>query len=67
MCRGMPGLVSQWHGRVQVGADTALSHIVRLVESAQLTKAPIQSFADRVSAVFVPIVVATALIVWSSW
>jgi P-type Cu+ transporter len=40
---------------------------VRLVEAAQLTKAPIQSFADRVSAVFVPIVVATALIVWSSW
>jgi P-type Cu+ transporter len=51
----------------QVGSDTALSHIVRLVEAAQLAKAPIQSFADRVSAVFVPIVVGTALLVWSSW
>ena len=50
-----------------MGSDTALAHIARLVESAQLAKAPIQSFADRVSAVFVPIVVASALVVWASW
>lgn len=50
-----------------MGSDTALSHIVRLVEAAQLAKAPIQSFADRVSAVFVPIVVGTALVVWAAW
>lgn len=51
----------------RVGADTALSQIVRLVESAQLNKAPIQGFADKVSAVFVPIVVALALLTWLAW
>lgn len=51
----------------RVGADTALSQIVRLVEAAQLSKAPIQGFADRVSAVFVPIVVATAVLTWLMW
>jgi Cu+-exporting ATPase len=50
-----------------VGSDTALSQIVRLVESAQLSKAPIQGFADRVSAVFVPIVVSLAIVTFSSW
>jgi Cu+-exporting ATPase len=52
---------------VRVGADTALSQIVRLVETAQLNKAPIQGFADKVSAVFVPIVVTLAFITWLSW
>ena len=51
----------------RVGADTALAQIVRLVESAQLSKAPIQAFADRVSAVFVPAVVALALLTWLLW
>ena len=51
----------------RVGSDTALSQIVRLVESAQLNKAPIQGFADRVSAVFVPIVVSLALLTFFSW
>ena len=51
----------------RVGADTALSQIVRLVEAAQLSKAPIQAFADRVSAVFVPVVVALALATWLGW
>lgn len=51
----------------RVGADTALSQIVRLVENAQLSKAPIQAFADRVSAVFVPIVAVLALLTWLMW
>lgn len=38
-----------------------------MVESAQLAKAPIQSFADRVSAVFVPIVLGVAFMTWSCW
>jgi Cu+-exporting ATPase len=52
---------------VRVGADTALSQIVRLVETAQLNKAPIQGFADKVSAVFVPIVVFLAVLTWLLW
>lgn len=52
---------------VRIGADTALSQIVRLVETAQLSKAPIQGFADRVSAVFVPIVVLISLVTWLAW
>jgi Cu+-exporting ATPase len=44
----------------RVGADTALAQIARLVENAQTAKAPVQHLADRVSAVFVPIVIAIA-------
>ena len=51
----------------RVGADTALSQIVRLVENAQLSKAPIQAFADRVSAIFVPVVAALAALTWLAW
>ena len=45
-----------------VGAETTLARIVRLVESAQAAKAPIQRLVDRVSAVFVPVVVGIALL-----
>ena len=50
-----------------VGAETQLARIVRLVESAQATKAPIQQLVDRVSAVFVPVVLAAALITLLGW
>lgn len=52
---------------VAVGAETALARIVRLVESAQGHKAPIQRLVDRVSAVFVPVVVGIALITVLGW
>ncbi|MCB9373501.1 MAG: copper-translocating P-type ATPase [Microthrixaceae bacterium] len=44
----------------RVGADTQLAQMARLVESAQMGKAPVQRLADRVSAVFVPVVIALA-------
>jgi Cu+-exporting ATPase len=50
-----------------VGADTVLAQIVRMVEEAQSDKAPIQQLADRVSAVFVPLIVAIALLTFCSW
>jgi P-type Cu+ transporter len=52
---------------MRVGADTALNQIVKLVSQAQTVKAPIQAFADKVSAVFVPIVLLLALITWAVW
>jgi Cu+-exporting ATPase len=51
----------------KVGADTALAQIVRLVEAAQGSKAPIQRHADRVVAVFVPIVLALAALTFGTW
>jgi Cu+-exporting ATPase len=50
-----------------VGAETTLARIVRLVESAQGAKAPIQRLVDRVSAVFVPIVLFIAALTFASW
>ena len=50
-----------------VGADTMLSHIIRLVEDAQAAKAPIQRLVDQVSAVFVPVVLGIALITLLGW
>jgi Cu+-exporting ATPase len=50
-----------------VGADTALAQVVRLVQEAQGSKAPIQRLADRVSAVFVPAVVLIALATMGVW
>jgi Cu+-exporting ATPase len=52
---------------LSVGAETTLARIIRLVESAQAAKAPIQRLVDRVSAVFVPVVLVIALITLVSW
>jgi len=51
----------------KVGKETALAQIIKLVEDAQGSKAPIQKLADQVSAVFVPIVIALALVTFSVW
>jgi Cu+-exporting ATPase len=50
-----------------VGAESTLARIVRLVESAQAKKAPIQRLVDRVSAVFVPVVIGIALVTVLGW
>lgn len=51
----------------KIGKDTALAQIIRLVEEAQGSKAPIQRIADRVSAIFVPAVILTAIITYLVW
>jgi Cu+-exporting ATPase len=51
----------------RVGGDTVLSRIIRLVQQAQGSKAPIQRLADRISAVFVPIVLSLAIVTFVVW
>jgi Cu+-exporting ATPase len=51
----------------RVGRDTALAQIIKLVQDAQGSKAPIQAMADRVAAVFVPAVIGIALAVFAAW
>lgn len=51
----------------KVGKDTALSQIIKLVEEAQGSKAPVQRLADKVSGIFVPTVVTIAIITFITW
>jgi len=66
------GATINTHGRLvvratRVGAETALAQIARLVAEAQAGKAPIQRLVDRISAVFVPIVIAVAAATLTGW
>jgi len=51
----------------KVGRDTFIAQMAKMVEEAQTTKVPIQAFADRVTAVFVPIVIVLAMVTFSFW
>jgi Cu+-exporting ATPase len=65
------GTINQTGGFVmraeKVGADTLLSQIVHMVAAAQRSRAPIQRMADQVSAWFVPVVIAVALLTFGAW
>jgi len=50
-----------------IGAETTLARVIRMVESAQAAKAPIQRIVDRVSAVFVPVVLGVAALTFAGW
>ncbi len=50
-----------------LGADTVLAQIIRMVEEAQGAKPPIQALADRIAAIFVPLVMAAALLTFAAW
>lgn len=54
-------------GVLSTGAETTLAKIIRLIENAQTEKAPIQRLADRVSAVFVPVVILIATLTGLDW
>ncbi len=51
----------------RVGADTFLAQVVKLVERAQGTRVPIQAFADKVTAVFVPVIIGLAMLTLVAW
>ncbi len=51
----------------KIGSDTTLAQIIRLIEDAQGSKAPIQGIADKISAVFVPVVIGLAIITFLVW
>ncbi|MBU2213032.1 heavy metal translocating P-type ATPase, partial [Patescibacteria group bacterium] len=51
----------------KIGKDTVLAHIIDIVKKAQASKAPIQRLADKVSSVFVPIVIVIAIITFIAW
>jgi Cu2+-exporting ATPase len=51
----------------KVGADTMLAHIIKMVQDAQGSKAPVQKLVDKIAAVFVPVVMAIAILSFASW
>ena len=51
----------------KIGKDTFLSHIIELVEEAQSTKIPIQKLADKITSVFVPIILGIAILTFLNW
>jgi Cu+-exporting ATPase len=68
----LAGATMNTYGRLvvratRVGSDTALAQIARLVEAAQAGKAPVQRLADRISAVFVPVVIAISIATLVGW
>ncbi|NCO11614.1 copper-translocating P-type ATPase [Candidatus Pacearchaeota archaeon] len=51
----------------KIGKDTFLAHIIELVEEAQGTKVPIQKLADKITSIFVPVILAVALLTFLNW
>lgn len=51
----------------KIGSETLLAHIIKMVEEAQGSKAPIQALADKISSVFVPIVLVLAILAFGTW
>src|SRR5690606_20375394 len=50
-----------------LGSESALAQIVRLVEAAQMSKAPVQAYADRVASVFTPLILVMAATTFLTW
>ncbi|VVB77769.1 putative copper-exporting P-type ATPase A [uncultured archaeon] len=51
----------------KIGSDTFLAHIIELIEEAQVTKVPIQKMADKITGIFVPVILVLALITFVNW
>lgn len=51
----------------KTGSDTMLSQIIRMVQDAQGSKAPVQNLVDRIASVFVPIIIGIAVLVFAAW
>ncbi|WP_199118662.1 heavy metal translocating P-type ATPase [Pedobacter sp. ASV28] len=51
----------------KVGSDTILAHIIKMVEDAQGSKAPVQKLVDQIAAIFVPVVIGIALLSFAAW
>ncbi|GAA5522058.1 heavy metal translocating P-type ATPase [Aliifodinibius salicampi] len=51
----------------KVGRETFLNQVIRMVEEAQSSKVPIQEFADKITAIFVPAIIGLAVVTWAAW